>query len=149
MLVLRRSATPRRYRFAPLLSRTARFDEPVAIPDPAGAPIWARVRFKRPLAGRVASMLYKPPLVGIQVATRGGGQPSTYRLLPSLAEAHGFLLSPLIKDHAAYARLASETWGAELAPANVTTMTLFVDGTNAAALDPEFELELQRLELDR
>lgn len=148
MLVLRRSAALRSYHFTPLLARAAKFDEPVPIPDPADAPIWARFRFKRRLAGRVASVLYKPPMLGIEVHTRDA--PATgYRLLPTLAEEHGFLLSPLIRDKAAYARLASPTWAADLAPAAVTSITVFVDGLNAGAFEPEFELELQRLEFER
>ena len=151
MLVLRRSPAPRAYRFEPLATLAGRFDVPVAIPEPAGAPIWARLRFKRRAAGRVLAMLYKAPTLHVEIGTRGGGgELKQYRLLPTLAEAHGFLLSPLIADRHAYARLASETWATDLAPAAVTTMTVYVaDGSQETSFDPDFEVELQRLEFDR
>lgn len=149
MLVLRRSASPRSYHFTPLATRVARFDEPVPIPELDGGPIWARVRFKRRVAGRVLSMLYKPPMLGIEVQTRDGAA-AAYRLLPTLAEEHGFLLSPLIADRAAYAALASKSWKTDLAPAAVTAMTVYIaHGSQEATFDPEFEIELQRLEFER
>jgi hypothetical protein len=147
MLVLHRSATPRTHRFTPLLERTARFDEPVEIPAPTDAPIWVHVRFKKRLPGRLMATLYKPATVGIGVHTRHG-EPQSYQLLPSLAAEQGFLLSPLISDRAAYAKLSSAGWQKELSANVVTSVKFFVAaGSQEMSFEPEFGVELSRLEI--
>jgi hypothetical protein len=149
MLVLHRSPSPGSYRFTPLLKRTIRFEEKVEIPAPTDAPIWAHVRFKKRLPGRLTAMLYKPATVGVEVHTRAG-EPTSYQLLPSLAAEQGFLLSPLITDRGVYARLASPNWTETLAPQAVTSVAIFVAaGSRESTFEPEIELELMRLELER
>jgi hypothetical protein len=148
-LVLRRASSPREFRLAPGSTRTARFEEPIAIPQVSGAPLWAHVRFKHRAGGKILTMLYKPPTLGIEVHLRDGSA-SSYRLLPSLAEEHGFLLSPLIGDRQAYAKLAGKSWESDLAGAQVTSITLFVaDGSQDMNFEPQFELQLDRLEFPR
>lgn len=149
MLVLSRAATPRPYRFTPLPSQAARFDEPIPVPDADSAPIWAHVRFGPRVAGRVLSALYKPPTLGIAVHTLDGVE-TKYRLLPTLADQQGFLLSPLIKDRWAYARLASRSSSHDLASARVDAMTIWVDdGSQDASFDPDFTVEFQQVEFQR
>jgi hypothetical protein len=146
MLVLRRSPSPRTYRFTPLLTRRAKFEEPIDLPPAAGAPLWAKLHFKRRPAGRILSLLYKPPTLGIEVHTRGTAEPQTYRLLPMLADEQGFLLSPLIADRGAYAALAS----GEAAPLDVTSVRVIVaDGSVETFFDDGFELEFQKLEIGK
>jgi hypothetical protein len=149
MLVLGRAASPRAYHFDPLPSRPGRFDEPIPVPDSGAAPVWAHVRFRPRVAGRLLSALYKPPTLVIAVHTRDGID-NQYRLLPTLADQQGFLLSPLIKDRAAYSRLASRSWSSDLSSARVDAMTITVeDGSQDASFDPDFTVEFQRLEFPR
>jgi hypothetical protein len=148
LLVLRQAVAPRSYHFAPLLTETSRFNEAVTIPQAEGAPIWAQIRFKKRFAGRVIGALYKPAFVGIIVHTNDG-RDIGYRLLPSLAE-QGFLLSPLIIDRLAYARLALSGWARDLKPAMVSAITVEVgDGSQDLSFDPDFEVVLSRLEFQR
>jgi hypothetical protein len=148
MLVLARTATPRPYHFDPLPSQPAHFGEPIPVPDAEAAPIWAHVRFRPRIAGKLLSALYKPPTLVIAVHTRDGVE--KYRLLPTLADQQGFLLSPLIKDRAGFARLASRSWSRDLLSARVDAMTITVDdGSQDASFDPDFTVEFQRLEFQR
>jgi hypothetical protein len=148
MLVLRRSPVPRTYRFTPLLTRRANFDEPIAIPAATDAPLWAKIHFNRRAAGRVVSLLYKPLTLGIEVHTRGNAEPQTYRLLPTLADEQGFLLSPLVADRSAYAALASRPSSGEPAALNVTAMKVIVaDGSVETFFEDDFEIDLQKLEI--
>ena len=146
MLVLRRAATPRQFSFIPITARPAKFGEAIDLREFSGEPIWAHVHFKRKLAGKVMAMLYKPATLGITVRTRAGAEES-YRLLPSLAEEQGFLLSPLLDDRMAYAQLAT---GRTTQANEVSDMTLFVaDESPDVSFELEFTVELSRLEFKR
>jgi hypothetical protein len=149
MLVLRRSATPRTYRFTPVARSRTRFDELTQVPSAGRDPLWVNFHFKRRLAGKVLSILYKPPTLGIEVHTRGT-EPRSYRLLPSLAEEQGFLLSPLIPDRQSYAALASDgTSASALLRQQVTALKVFVaDASPELYFDDEIEIELNRLEIE-
>ncbi len=149
MLVLARAAAPRPYHFERLPPLAARFDEPIPVPDAQAAPIWVHVRFRPRIAGRLLSALYKPPTLGIVVHTRDGVDHG-YRLLPTLADQQGFLLSPLIEERSAYARLAARSWSHDLSAARVDAMTISVDdGSQDASFHPDFTVEFQRLEFQR
>jgi hypothetical protein len=148
MLVLRRSPAPRTYRFTPLTTLRASFDKPFAIPTSAAPElIWAKFRFKTRTAGRVVAMLYKPPTLGIEVHTRGT-EPESYRLLPSLANEQGFLLSPLISHRRTYAALATNPSSMEVARHAVTAVKVFVaDDSPEMYFDDDFEIELTKLDI--
>jgi hypothetical protein len=148
MLVLRRSDAPRAYRFQSLTTRHARFDELTDISAAtADGLVWVNFHFRRRLGGKVLSMLYKPPTLGIEVHTRGT-EPQSYRLLPSLAEEPGFLLSPLIPDRQSFAGLASGKRSSLLEPQQVTAVKVFVADAEADTyFDEGIEIELKRLEI--
>ncbi len=145
MTVLHRASRPREYHLSPLLKTTVNFGDALTIPQPADGPVWARMHFKRRLAGKIVGALYKSPLAWITVHTNDGAD-NGYRLVPALAE-QGFLLSPLIKDHAAFAQLAKKSWARDLKPEMVATLTITIeDGSQSLSFDPEIEVELSRLE---
>jgi hypothetical protein len=149
MLVLRRRPIRRGYRLAPLSSRSTAFDQDISIPAVTDAPIWANVHIKHRALGRVLGALYKPAMVGIEVRT-ADGQTHGYRLLPSLADEQGFLLSPLIEDRGAFAKLASGGWSSSLARQAVMSLKVFVvDDSADKWFEPQVDIELKRLEIQR
>ncbi len=131
---------------------TARFEEFVEIPDADKGLIWAKFHLKAKSGGRLLAAVYKPPILGILVRARqpaADGQPAPYRFLPSLA-AEGFLLSPLVKDRASFARLASTSWQTELTPDFVDAIKIVIgEGSFETYFEPEFTIELERLEFER
>ncbi len=149
LLVLRRSASPRTYRFTPAFHTTGRLGEPVVIPSEVKGPLWARITFKKRTLGKVLSMLYKPPMLSIEVHVRSGYSDS-YRLLPTMSEEQGFLLSPLVINNMTYSRLVLPSWEKDLDDGRVTSFTVSVtDGPQEASYDSQFEVDLQRLDFER
>ncbi|HET6246529.1 MAG TPA: hypothetical protein VFE47_02435 [Tepidisphaeraceae bacterium] len=145
LLVLRRRASPGKYRLVPSAKLAGAFGQSVAIPNAAAGPIWARIYLHRRGIGRMISTLYKPPLVQMDVQTRDGAV-AEYRLLPELAE-QGFLLSPVVSDQPGFAALMSNRQ-AELTPAQVKQITIsVVDGSQELNYDSAFTVELDRLEI--
>ena len=151
-LILRRARVPREYRLTPVTTLTAHFDEFIDLPPLAGGPYWARFHLTRRTGGRIISAVYKPPLVGITVRTTimpSGTEQLPFRFLPSLAE-EGFLLSPLVADRAAFAKLASPGWQKELAPNHVESLKIVMgEGSYEPWFERDFRIELLRLEFPR
>lgn len=69
--------------------------EPVLLPHP-NRPMYAELRLKPTLVGRVLSLLWKPPHLKLTVTLRGGKQ-KDYRIVSGMTET-GFVLSPLIES---------------------------------------------------
>jgi hypothetical protein len=86
------------------------------LPAASDGLIWAEIEFKKTLAGRVRTLLYKPPLIWLNISL-ADGSPHRYRLIPDMAAA-GFLLSPVIADNRAFATLATS------GNKNLTTQTV-------------------------
>jgi hypothetical protein len=146
MLVLRRAENPRNVRATLLFNRVVHFDDVVQIPDVhGGSVIWAHVRLRRTLAGKVLAAAYKPATVSIRVVTQDG-EPYVYRLLPQLADEQGFLLSPLIRDRSTYARLARSV-PAESDPVTLVRLDV-IDGSRAVSFENRYEIELERLDFE-
>lgn len=81
---------------------------------PDERPLWAVLRLQPSLLGKAMALLWRPPLLTLEVGFQGGG--TARYVLPRHAAGAGFLLSPLIDDLAALRRLAdgSLAVGAEL-----------------------------------
>ena len=82
---------------------------------------YVRFRFHKTLIGRAQSVVYKTPILIMQVELADGNK-AMYRLVPGMAEA-GFLLSPLIDSSDKFAFAATRQLG-PLAPSKVTAFTL-------------------------
>ena len=81
----------------PVIRKTVRWNEAVAVSDDLAGPVWCRIRIKSSLSGQVASILYRLPEIHLQ--TQVGDDQSddrTYRLLPGAGEV-GFLISPRVE----------------------------------------------------
>jgi hypothetical protein len=88
-------------------------------------------------------------MLGIDVRTRSGFSQS-YRLLPTMAQEQGFLLSPLIINNLVYSRFALPSWETDLADGTVSSFAIgVVDGSQSATFEPDFEVNLRRLDFER
>ncbi|MFO0985010.1 MAG: hypothetical protein U1E76_25320, partial [Planctomycetota bacterium] len=67
--------------------------------------LWLTVDYRPSWLGRARALAYKAPIVMIAV-TDQNGRSAHYRLVPDLAR-HGFILNPLLRDHAELARFAN------------------------------------------
>jgi hypothetical protein len=76
----------------------------VALPASPGL-VWAEVALKPSLAGRLLTLLYKPPglMIGYRLA---GGQSLAYRYFAGGGET-GFLLAPVVRNTQDFGALAS------------------------------------------
>jgi len=147
-LVLKRTPAPRAYRLTALKEITFRLGEPVAIPQIADGPIWARLEVNRTLLGDIATTLYKPPILSLKVNVAGGE--ARFWLSPGMAR-DGFLLSPVVPDSTAFAALASSDWQHRLAGGAVSSITVLVENESGTTgcYRSTMRLSLYRLELAR
>ena len=76
-----------------IVSETPRFGDGVLVPQDTPF-VWAKMQFNPTLLGRFASIVFKMPLLQMDVTT-ANGQTTTFRLVPGVANA-GFLLSPAV-----------------------------------------------------
>ena len=121
-LLLSRASAPRTFHLIPLQNITANMGEAVAVPAMIKGPVWAEIVIKKTLAGKLASMLYKPPVLTLEVTLKDDSK-HRYRLVPGMA-ASGFLLSPIIADNAAFAALTTKDWRQDLAHSEVKWITV-------------------------
>ena len=124
-VLLKRSVAPRPWRLEPLADMPIGFGELVAVPPVTNGPVWARIDIDQTLAGKIVSMLYKPPILRLTVTTRDGGQ-VRYRLVPGMARS-GFLLSPVIRAPVAFGSLAEGGELVDLADKQATSMAISAD----------------------
>lgn len=78
---------------ASVLSGRFRLGEPIALPTDQG-PLWARIRLQPSLAGQVAGLAFRGPLLAITFEMADGRQ-VVRRFVPGPA-SEGFLVSPLV-----------------------------------------------------
>lgn len=89
-------------RYLPLGTISARLGEEVPVPS-VSAPVFAEVAIAPNTAGRLVSILYTLPVLGLRV-TMQDGRKRTYRVNSSMMET-GFLLSPLVTTNEEFANL--------------------------------------------
>jgi hypothetical protein len=146
-LLLKRSATARQYHLTPLENLPIEFDEPLTLLAASNAPIWAELEINKSALGEAASVLYKPPVLTLNVSLRGG-QKFYYHLIPGMARS-GFLLSPLIQDTKAFVALASAGgWSTNLDVAAITISVASKSHSTTFYQSP-MRLRLYRLDFPR
>ncbi len=107
-----------------VMSGTPRFGDNVSVPQDMPF-VWAKMQFHPTLLGRIASALFKLPLLRMDVTTVGG-QTTKFRIVPGMASA-GFLLSPTVTSARDFVALRS-TVADVLAGQRVTSIKLHEDG---------------------
>jgi hypothetical protein len=145
--LLKRSPVPRAWRLTPLVDTPIRFGEVVPIPPSTNDPIWATIDIDRTFWGRIASTLYKPPILSLTIVTPDG-RPATYRLVPGMARS-GFLLSPVIQNPVDFGLLAADC-SPDLADKEATSLVLSGEiDSGLACYRLPMRLRLYRLEYPR
>ncbi|HEX7706161.1 MAG TPA: hypothetical protein VF701_06845 [Thermoanaerobaculia bacterium] len=139
-VMLTRKPEPSRVLLVPLSTVAARLGERVNVPEqPARA--FVRLTIDLNTAGRMANVLYKPPLLHIRVGLQNGSE-KQFRLVRGMAQA-GFLLSPLVEDADAFAALVNEEEGAG---AQVRWLQVDSDaGAHFTAYEPAYRIEFLAL----
>lgn len=94
------------------------------VPVSAAKLQYAQMRFKKTLAGKLASAAYKAPMLFMQVELRSG-RTLTYRVVSGMTET-GFLLSPLIDDSEKFILASLGQWDA-LGDSEVVAFTLLTE----------------------
>ena len=148
LLVMRKSPLPRSWRLVQLGHDHGTLGQPLPLPMNPATPIWVRIHLKKSALEPLLGAVYKMACANIHVRTVGGDE-EDYRLLPSLAE-QGFLLSPLLKDRAAFAKFMGRTWAKELRPNMIEQITVTVEaGFHESAFQPAFNVDWFGLEFER
>ncbi len=125
-----------------------RFAVGAAVPLPmlAAAPpglIWAKLDVRPTLLGRLAALLFRPPILALTLAD-ADGRGESFRLLSSLAGA-GFVLAPVVRDTTGFAMLLLP----ERAAPRYRPATLMLSGSSGTRLlwDRTFGLTLHMLNI--
>jgi hypothetical protein len=92
-LILHRRSSPRGASQQAIGEAEFRLDEWITIPRPETGLVLARVTLPRTMLGRIATFLYREPLLLIVVRSASGNE-RTYRFIPGMAGL-GFAISPL------------------------------------------------------
>ena len=149
-VLLKRSLRPRQFQLVPLADTFVHFGGQMDVPSATNGPIWAIIELDHTMWGRVVSTLYKPPILLLDVSTRGESKPIRKRLVPGMARG-GFLLSPLVEGCLGFALLASTGASSNLTDNEITSLRIVTaDGSSAAAYyhDP-VRVRFYRLEFPR
>jgi hypothetical protein len=131
-VLLKQSPQPRQFHLVPLADTSVKFGERLDVPSATNGAIWAEIELDRTLWGKVASLLYKPPILLLDVSTRGEPKSIQKRLVPGMARS-GFLLSPLVEGCISFASFASTDAPSHLADYEITSLRIIAaDGASAA-----------------
>lgn len=90
------NAAARPTRESVLDEKTVGFDEAISVPDSGPQPVWAEVKIKPSLLGRLRQFFYKPPFLEFS-AEYPDGTTERFRFVQAMG-AGGFILSPLLRD---------------------------------------------------
>lgn len=121
-----------------LLQRTARFGETIAVPDNGGRPVWAVVKVKPNVLGRLRKFFYKPPLLYLDTKDQAGAA-DHFQLIRAMA-ATGFILNPFFTRGDDLIAYQNGRFARRVAEFSVRTMP---GGEKFYA--PEIEVELRTL----
>jgi hypothetical protein len=145
-LLLQHSANPRSCKRVLLQDSVIAFHSPVAVPSAREGPVWAEIEINRTTLGSVASALYKPPQISLDVVV-ADGRAMSFRLIPGMARA-GFVISPYVSDAKSFAQLAAPAGSGAPAAPEVTWLMVSVDGATGpgACYQAPVKLRFYRLE---
>jgi hypothetical protein len=108
-------------------------------------PVWAKIDIQPTLLGRIASLLYKLPLLTLKTHYEDGSS-RLYRFIPGMA-SEGFLLSPTVADSTAFVALHSSEQQALLAGNYVTQMEVRGETGTRWLWGAEYKLTLQDVDI--
>ena len=102
---LQRRAKPSRYEMFPLGESSFEFGTTVNLPSTDAGPIWAEIDITKSLFGKIASFLFKPPVLWM-TTTLKNGRSRPFRIVPAMARG-GLLISPLVESTEAFTLLSA------------------------------------------
>lgn len=118
---------------------TAKRNERVEVPDPGGL-MFARIAIKKTLFGKIASLLYKPEPLSIEVYFADSTH-KAFRLVSAMADSP-FLVSPLVSDTKDFLLLYGE---AELlSDKKVRALTVATSDASSFTWQNEFTVQFLR-----
>ncbi len=118
--------------------QTGHIGNPISLADQTEQNIWAHLRIRPTLLGRLRSFFYKPAEVSLEVADNSG-RIETFRLFPELASS-GFLLNPLLRDRFDWIRFLNR-----LPCVRATSITVRVADDDRKYFQSKFEYEFDTL----
>jgi hypothetical protein len=128
-LVLRRRATPRPMSVHAGGPQPVALDQWSPVPGASGHLVMAHIKVERSLAGRLLGLVYRDPLMRIDLRTRSGRE-TPFRFIPDMAQL-GFAISPLPASWEQGApMLLDPSWSANADP--VTAVRLSTHKSNWA-----------------
>jgi hypothetical protein len=130
--------------FGPEVTRTVATGATIAL-GAAKRPIWAKIDIQPTWLGRIASFVYKLPLLTLDVGYDNGSS-RQYRFVPGMA-SEGFLLSPTVADSTAFVALHSREQQSLLAGNYVTHIDVFGDAGTRWFWRAEYRLTLQDVDI--
>jgi hypothetical protein len=130
--------------FGPEVTRIVATGKTIAL-DTAKKPIWAKIDIQPTWLGRIASLVYKLPLLTLNTRYEDGSS-RLYRLIPGIA-SEGFLLSPTIADSTAFVALHSREQQSLLAGNYVVRMEVLGDAGTRWLWSAEYKLTLQDVDI--
>lgn len=144
-LLLQQVPQARQYHLTPLAESDMRLGYEYDFPA-STEPIWAEIEADQTFWGKMASLLYKPPVLVISVQLRDGKN-RVCRLVPGIARA-GFLFSPFIEDNSEFVSLASEDGMSKLSAKDVMRVAIVAATGSGSTLCYRSPLKLRLYRLD-
>ncbi len=143
-LLLRLREAPRSVTRVPLRKFEATAGDPIALP--AGDTVWATIRVRRTLLGRLARFAYhlEPPQIVLRLADQSYVE---HRWVPGMSE-DGILLSPYVRT----VEDLQQLWRGDvtrLENQRVMEATIELDAVQRWLYDARLEVELERLDIPR
>lgn len=102
-LLLKKRPSPLRTTKQLVLDVNQPFGDTITLPQGVGNLFWAKLEIKRSAAGNIIQQLYKSPPVLLQSRTANNAT-HVFQIVSELGEA-GFLISPLVQNNVAFAKL--------------------------------------------
>jgi hypothetical protein len=120
---------------------TYRLGQRIALPS-SGQPVFAQIRFKPTLPGRLAAIVFKPSQLSIQLEL-ADHRWKDFRMVAGMAES-GFLISPLIEDTAEFGLLYAKP--GLLDSKRVIAMRMYLPGRRSRYWQDQYEIVFSRVE---
>jgi hypothetical protein len=118
---LQRRTKPSHYKMIPLGESSLAFGATLNLPSTDAGPIWAEIDIAKSLTGKIASFLFKPPVLWMTITLKDGRSPQ-FRIVPAMARG-GLLISPLVESTKSFT-LLSATNSATMGDFEVASISL-------------------------
>jgi hypothetical protein len=140
-----REESHRIYRLNTLQDFESKLGSENPIPGNAGL-IWAELEVSKSTVGKIASLLFRPPALRIEILT-SQGKWEGYRFIPRVGAA-GFLISPLITSTDDFADVTRNIELGHRAPGNARAFRIIQEESLISAYHDSIKVKLKTLDFD-